>query len=328
MRFRWPIFLVSLSALFTSYASDAKRKYDVEAAPEFLFKRRPIEFECADWIARRPTTVPSGNKTFLVAGNQPRYLLTRSEQFTLTRFDVPSLTITADPSNSVGVVGSNRVDWLVRFCGEGGGQMEAEARERLQQISVSHLGATISVNSPPFGESGHRRGSLVVDAPADASVVIHASYSAVQVRDMAGPIKITATHARATILETSGRVDATAFVVDFSGLRGIVNLTAEAEINLKMMASRFDGTLLAWAHGPVRVLVPPGFGTPFQALVKRPQDFVCRADFCSKMTQEKKGGLYVFTYTGDGNTSPERFHLRSEHSTVILDTSTESRSGS
>ena len=64
---------------------------------------------------------------------------------------------------------------------------------------------------------------------------------------------------------------------------------------------------------------------PFQALVNRPQDFVCRADFFSKMTQEKKGGLYVFTYTGDGNTAPEAFHLRSEHSTVVVDSSTETR---
>jgi hypothetical protein len=116
--------------------------------------------------------------------------------------------------------------------------------------------------------------------------------------------------------------------VDFAGSRGIVNLTAEAEINLKMMASRFDGTLLAWAQRPVRVLVPPGFDTPFQASVNRRQDFVCRTDFCSKITQEKKGGLYVFTYKGDGKTAPERFHLRSEHSTVVLDTGTESRPGS
>lgn len=328
MQFRWPISLISLSALFTSCASDAKRKYDVEAAPEFLFERRPIGFECVDRIDGRPTTIANGKKTFLVAGNQPRYLLTRSEQFTVTRSDAPSLTITAEPSNSVAIVGSNRADWLVRFCGEGGGQVEAEAREHLQQISVTRLGATISINGPLLDENSHRRASLVVDAPADSPVVIYASYSAVQVRDIASPIRVTATHARATILNTTGRVDASAFVVDFAGSRGIVNLTAEAEINLKMMASRFDGTLLAWAQRPVRVLVPPGFGTPFQASVNRPQDFVCRTDFCSKMTQEKKGGLYVFTYTGDGKTAPERFQLRSEHSTVVLDTGTESRPGS
>ena len=321
MRFRWPIFLVSLSALFT-WASDARRNYDVEAAPEFLFERRPIEFECVDRIAGRPTTMPQGKKAFFLAGNQPGYVLTRSEQLTLTRSDAPSLTITADPSNSVAVVGSNRADWFIRLCAEGGGELETEARERLQQISMTRLGTTISVNSPPLGEGSHGRGSLVVDAPAGAPVVIYASYSAVQIRDVADPVRVTATHARATILDTTGRVDASALVVDFAGWRGILNLSAEAEINLKMTALRFDGALVAWAQRPVRVLVPPGFMTPFQALVNRPQDFVCRADFCSKVTKEKKGGLYVFTYQGDGKTAPERFHLRSEHSTVVVDTST------
>ena len=41
--------------------------------------------------------------------------------------------------------------------------MEAKARERLHQVSMTRLGTTISVNSPPLGDSGHRRGSLVVE---------------------------------------------------------------------------------------------------------------------------------------------------------------------
>lgn len=105
----------------------------------------------------------------------------------------------------------------------------------------------------------------------------------------------------------------------------MVNLSAEAEINLKMTAPRFDGALLAWAQRPVRLLVPPGFATPFQAVVNRPRDFVCRASFCSKVKQDNNNGLYVFTYAGDGSSPPERFHLRSEHSNIVVDTSSETR---
>ncbi|MFL6444786.1 MAG: hypothetical protein ACJ713_13305 [Candidatus Sulfotelmatobacter sp.] len=325
MRFGWFLFLVSLGAVSTTCSSEAKRNYDVQAAPEFLFQRKPTEFGCVDRIAGQAKPSGRGGKTLLLAANQPPYLLTRSEESTLRRSEFPSLTITGDPYNFISVVGGSRTEWTIRFCAEGGGQTEAEARERLQQISMTRLGATVSVNSPPLGESGHRRGSLVLDAPADAPVVIYASYSAVQVRDIAASVRITAAHARATILDTTGRVDASAFVVDFAGSRGIVNLSADAEINLKMLSPRFDGTLLAWAQRPVRVLVPAGFVTPFQALVNRRQDFVCRADFCSKITQEKKGGLYVFTYAGDGSRAPEQFHLRSEDSTVVVDTSTETR---
>jgi hypothetical protein len=99
----------------------------------------------------------------------------------------------------------------------------------------------------------------------------------VEIRDMTGAVRVTAAHARATILETTGQVDASAFVIDFAGSRGRVDLSAEAEINPKMTAPRFEGTIMAWAQRPVRMLVPPGFMTPFQALVNHPQDFICAA---------------------------------------------------
>jgi len=263
-----------------------------------------------------------GARIFIVGGNQAPYLRTRSEALTLSRRDVPALTITADPSNFIAIGGSSRSNWSIRFCAQAEGNNEAEARARLQQVSMIRLGSAVSVNGPilVLGETPTTMGSFVVDAPADAPIVIHASNAPVEIRDMTGPVRVTATHARATILDTTGQVDAAGFVVDFAGSRGRVNLSAEAEINLEMTAPRFEGTLLAWAQRPLRMLVPPGFMTPFQALVNRPQDFVCRSDFCAKVKQERWNGLYVFTYAGDGSTAPERVHLRSEQATVVINT--------
>jgi hypothetical protein len=129
--------------------------------------------------------------------------------------------------------------------------------------------------------------------------------------------------ARAKILSTTGRVDATGFVVDFAGSEGTVVLSAEAEINLKFTTARFRGALTALAQRRVCVLVPRAFRTPFQVVVNRPKDFVCRTGFRAKLKIEAKGGLCVFTYTGDGSTPPERVHLRSEHGKVIIDTADE-----
>jgi hypothetical protein len=123
-------------------------------------------------------------------------------------------------------------------------------------------------------------------------------------------IKPTMTRRRALINRTEGCPrEGEAFVIDYAGSRGKVTLSAEAEINLRMTASKFDGTLLAWAQRPVRMLVPFGFVTRFQAVVNRSQDFVSRADFCSNVKHERKNGLYVFTYAGDGSAAPERVHL-------------------
>jgi hypothetical protein len=220
----------------------------------------------------------------------------------------------------VEVTGNIQSDWSLRFCAQGEGNSEGEARERLPAISMSRVGSTVSLNGPGFGHMAGTRGQLIVDAPADAPIVVHASFGAVEVRDMTGPVRVTAMHGRAKILDTTGKVDASGFVVDFAGSKGAVILSAEAEINLKLNTTRFEGTLTAWAQRPVRVLVPQASQTPFQASVNRPQDFVCRTDFCPKVKQEKKGGLYVFTYVGDGGTPPELVHLRSEQATVVIDT--------
>jgi hypothetical protein len=317
MRFRWPVFLVSISSLFMSCASQARRESEVQPAPEFLFERRPFQFDCADRMPGQAVMNERGAR--LSMGNEAPFLLTHSEEATLSTRDVPALAITADPLHSISIGGSGRSDWYIRFCAQGEGSSEAEARERLNEVSMTHLGATVSLKGPMLAEKPQTRALFVLDAPADAPVLIHASFAAVEIRDMAGPVRVTATHARAKILDTTGQVDAAAFVIDFAGSRGRVNLSAEAEINLKMTALRFEGTLMAWAQRPLRMLVPPGFVTPFQALVNRPQDFVCRADFCSKVKKEKKNGLYIFTYGGAGGSAPELMHLRSEQATVVID---------
>jgi hypothetical protein len=195
---------------------------------------------------------------------------------------------------------------------------EAEADQRLQNCLFSVTG-TVSLSRPDGFEGLDARSELLVEAPHDAGIVIHGSYAAVEVRDLGGPVRIAATHARATVLNTSGQVDATAGVVDFAGSRGRVTLSAEAEINLKITAPEFDGTVLAWAQRSVRMLVPAGFNTPFKAIVGSRDDFVCRADFRSKVKQNKQGELYVYTYDLSADGTRAHLHLRSEASTVVID---------
>jgi hypothetical protein len=143
---------------------------------------------------------------------------------------------------------------------------------------------------------------------------------AVEVRNMAGPVRVSATGGRATILNTTGKVDAQGAVVDFAGSEGHVMLNSVWDINIKLTAAQFHGTLAANAQRPVRVLVPRGFQSPIQAYVNRSKDFACRADFCSGFKQGREGSLYVFSYAGNGDSSSDHVDLRSEQSTVVIDT--------
>ncbi len=287
------------------------RDYERQPAPAFLFERRPLR--------RSPPVAPQPGEAILVAGNQPAHRATRHEERTVARCDSPILTVTSDPYNSIAVVPNDGPDWKLLFWAEGGGQTEAQANQRLQNCLFSVTGTTVSLIRLDGVEGLDARSELLVEGPHDAGVVIHGSYAAVEVRDLAGPVHIAATHARATVLNNRGQVDATAGVVDFAGSCGRITLSAEMEINLKITAPEFDGTMLAWAQRSVRMLVPEGFSTPFKAIVGSRDDFVCRADFRSKVKQNRQGELYVYTYNLSADGMRNHLHLRSEASTVVID---------
>jgi hypothetical protein len=316
MRVRRPAWWGFPRRWFSGRSTNAADAEDLQAAPELLFAQSQSSPSCDD---RTPGQPLEPGVRFVAAGQLP-YRRVRREEMAVSLTEVPALTIAASPSQNVEIARHGREDWLLRFCAYGEGNSESEARDRLQEISLVRLGATVSLNGPGIGATRGTGGHLIVQAPAEAPITVHASFAPVAVRNMTGPVRVTAIHARTTILNTTGKVDATAFVVDFAGSAGTVILSAEAGINLKLTSLKFNGTLTAWAQFPVRVLVPEAFQTPFQAIVNRPQDFVCRTGFAANMKVERNGGLYVFTYPGNGSTPPDAVHLRSEHGVVVVDT--------
>jgi len=90
-------------------------------------------------------------------------------------------------------------------------------------------------------------------------------------------------------------------------------------VDIKLTATKFRGNLIGNAQRQVLVFFPPGFQTPVYVLVKEPKDFVCRADFCSKIKKDRENSLYRFTY-GDVPNASDRITLRSMSEQVTLDT--------
>jgi hypothetical protein len=303
-----------------------RRAYDRQPASDFLFdERRPILQKSVDRGSADAPDVNAGDavdarKAVLVVGDQRPHRAIRHQEFVLRRSEVPALTITSDPSNSIAVVGSTRPDWAVSYSAVGEGESEAEAQGYSRAASIDVTGSTIALGNPGVLEGRRGRGNLVVEGPMDAAVVIHASYAFVEVFDLGGPVRVAATHARARLLKTTGQVDVTAAVIDFSGSRGRVTLSAEAEINLKMTATQFDGILQAWAQRSVRLLIPSGFTTPMTAVVSHPTDFVCRTQLASTMRHKRQGELHIFTVgMDDGAAARQVLHLRSEDAAVVID---------
>lgn len=304
MQIRWP---------FQLRSPESTSKPNLIAASESLF--RPTAIAPLN-IVRSPDQ-PLQAGLHVTYRNQAPYARSRiTEDMKLSRTDVPALTITSGPSGHICVVGSKRDEWSLGLSVVGEGDSEAEALQVANAASLVVSGATVNLRGP----GAHRAQSqLIVEAPDDAQATIHASFAPVTVRNMSGPVRVTAMRARATILNTSGQVDACAPVIDFAACEGHVILSAEWDINLKFISDSYRGQLTAWAQRSVRVLIPETFRTAFQVVVNRPQDFVCRAKFREELRQEQTGGLVAFSFAGDGTTSPESIHLRSEHAQIIID---------
>jgi hypothetical protein len=324
MQWRWPVLAACLVVLAVACAKNSQRNYETEAAPGFLFWEHPFHFDCTDRYPGKP--LPPGVHSYVTVSPQIPYSYTRLNTLDLPRSQVPALTLATENGAfiRVSIQGGRQDDWKLQFCAQGEGNSEAEARGYLSTVAMNRTGSLVTLDGGRVGSIGPGgppggRGNLLVDAPADAPVTVDSSSGAIAVHDMDGPVRLTAPHARITILNTTGRVDASGGIVDFAGSNGAVMATATMEADIKITAQRFDGKVSAYAIREARVLVPKGFQTPMELTVRRAKDFICRADICKAMQSKKNGDWMVFTFAGDGGATTDHVSVQSESSTVVVD---------
>ncbi len=294
-------------------AAKSTESYDHQATSDFLFEQRPLQFQCAD----RPQPLPPGVHSWVSSSGMAPYARTRAETLNLPLTQVPALTMASDLASYIHVAGAHQDTWELQFCAIGEGDSEQEARQSLEQVSMSRTGSLISLNATQSGRTGGH-GDLLARVPEDAPLTVH-TVGAVELRNLSGPVRISA-GGRATVLNTTGTVDADGGIVDFAGARGHVMLNSYMEIDIKLTGPRFLGSLSAYAQREVRVLVPKGFQSPIEVMVSQKKDLVCRADFCSGMKQSRDAGSYVFKkYGGSSEAALDHVFLRSDHSTVVID---------
>jgi hypothetical protein len=313
MHFRGLVFLVAFNALLGSMISCSSQNSKPMPAFLFIFDERPFKLDCTD----RPSPHPPGTPYVTFSGQAP-YARTHLDTLNLPLNEVPALTIAAEHNNWIRIAGANQDHWVVQFCAEGGGNTIDEASGNLQKVTMQRTGSLLTLNRTDARGLTGGVGNLLLTAPAEAPITVH-SDSAVEIHDMAGPVRVSTAQSRVTILNTTGRVDAIAMIVDYAGSQGTVALNATSDVEIKLTATKFRGNLSANAQRHVKALFPPGFQTPIEIYVNRPKDFVCRADFCSKIKKDRVNTLYRFTY-GDIEGASDHIGMRSMGAQVVLDT--------
>jgi hypothetical protein len=210
MRVPWPSSWYSARRLFSGTSSTARHKHAVQRHRSFSF----IRIHPTPHVATERPSNPRSRR-FGSSRQGKLHTVAHDEKSLMFRAEVPALTITASPSQGVEITGQDRPDWSLHFCAYGEANSEDEARDRMQKVSLVRSGSTVSLNGSGIRRASRAGGNLIAQAPAGAPITVHASFAPVAVRDMTGPVRMTAIHARAKILNSTGKVDATAFVVDF-----------------------------------------------------------------------------------------------------------------
>jgi hypothetical protein len=316
------VFILVFGALVCGVTACSSQKSRFERPPLFLFEEQPFERAFQASCTNRPSPPPPPSTLGYVTlkSNPPPapYARTRVETLDFSLHDVPALTIAAEPVNWLKIAGTNQDHWTLNFCAKGEGDTAEEASSYLQRISMQRTGSLLTLNNTDARGRTGGQGTLLLGAPVDAPITVHSDAS-IEVHDMAGPVRISAASGRATILNTSGLVNASADIVDFAGSQGSVSLNAFMDIDIRLTTTKFRGSLNANAQRQVLMFFPPGFQTPVEVIVKEPKDFVCRADFCSQVKKDRENSLYRFTY-GDVANASDRITVRSVSEQVALDT--------
>jgi hypothetical protein len=308
---RWPIALITLAALL-GCSANPRRKYNLEGAPLFLFEQN-----------HTPTPCEQSHRTGarLVAGlsNRPAHSVQRTDRMDLSLAQLPVFSMHLEPS-IFEVYGGTSDNYSVQLCAEAGAATESDAKALLGEVKLTRVGKTLLLSTPKYVQERPSTTFVQVQAPQETPITVNGEYAAMRVIGMHAAVKLSTTHARITLIDTTGDVDAKAAefgVIDFSGDRGHVHLESASEINLNFTGQKFDGSLDAKAAGPVRVLLPPGFASGFEATVRDRSDFACRADICDRVSLQKRNGKFVFTF-GSGDPS---LHFTSLDGPVVVDSS-------
>jgi hypothetical protein len=281
---------MSLPSFFRSFTHVPERRdYNFDPARLSLFDSRRMTAPCDQ------DHEPHPYRLHVV----PRLAVCqRTEYLSVPSAEIPSLVVDAANHTIVSVVGTDADEYDVRFHAQAGAANEDKARRLLGAVLFTHTGTTFTVTTPRHRPPA--RAWLNFDAPRHRPLTVNGNYSYVEAFGIDGPVNVSTNHARVKLLEVAGEVKATALgVIDYSGDHGQIQLDATGEIgeiNLRLSSSRFKGTLDANADNAVRVLLPQGWESPFEAVVYRPDLFLCRANIRPSVHLSDREGLALFTY--------------------------------
>ena len=106
MHVRGTILILVFSALISGATASLSQAADT------IFDEQPFRMNCAD----RPAPLPPGTHSFMTFSPRAPFARTRLDTLELPLYQVPSLTIAAEPMNRIQIAAGSQDSWTFHFC--------------------------------------------------------------------------------------------------------------------------------------------------------------------------------------------------------------------
>ena len=197
---------------------------------------------------------------------------------------VSTLRVNAAKNGGIQVSGWDGDHYEVLACKTAAGESDAEAQQRLSQIKMVLNGDQLSVEGPA---EEHWTAFLLVHAPKNANLDMHAKNGPIEARDLSGAVTVNIENGPLSLRNCSGQVRATATngPIDLVGTAGSATLTAtNGPVSVKVRGNSWTGGQVEarTENGPIVLAVPTGFQSAFLAEASEHAPMSCAASVCDQ----------------------------------------------
>jgi DUF4097 and DUF4098 domain-containing protein YvlB len=250
----------------------------------------------------RSTSIDNGNRQVTACGDirisyDRRPAITEETTMTIPSSQVS--TLQARSSNSgIYVHGWDRNEYSVTTCKA---IPEDVSRDTLGLITTTNSNGLISVNGPSDREW---MANLIISVPRITKLDMQTSNGPLQLRDMAGEIRLNAANGPVHLSNVGGSVQVTTAngPIHVEGSSGDHRISAtNGPVHIALSGSSWDGPGFeaTTRNGPLTLSVPPSYNSGIRIEAPERSPVSCRASVCSQASRSLNAGGIIRIGNGD-----------------------------
>ncbi len=197
---------------------------------------------------------------------------------------ISTLHVNAAKNGGIQVSGWDGDHYEVLACKTAAGETDAAAQQRLSEIKMVLNGDQLSVEGP---QSEHWTAFLLIHAPKNVNLDMHATNGPIDARDISGTLTIDTENGPLAVRNCSGQVRATAKngPIQLIGTGGSATLNAtNGPVEVKVRGNAWTGGQVEARseNGPIVLAVPEGFQSAFLAEASEHAPMSCAGTVCGQ----------------------------------------------